>query len=156
MFVTALYGILDLNDLAFTFANAGHNPMIKIAYPSGGEEALETYKTHGRPLGFMTGRFFDERISEQTIELNAGDTIFLYTDGVIEAMNADMDEFGPDRLNGVLKTLRGKNAKSVVDGVMTEVKGFTGTAPQSDDLTILAVHINRPESAHDDPDEFFE
>ncbi|MCP4231618.1 MAG: SpoIIE family protein phosphatase [bacterium] len=156
MFITAMYGILDLEDLTFTVANAGHNPMIKITHPSSKGKQLETYKTQGRPLGFMAGRFFDERIIEQTIQLAEGDTIFLYTDGVIEAMNAEMDEFGLDRLNGVLSSLRGSNAREMVDGVMAEVSDFTGTAPQSDDLTILAVHINRSDDNKSAPEKFFD
>lgn len=155
MFITALYGILDLNDLTFTFANAGHNPLVKVTHPSREGDALSVYKTRGRPLGFMAGRFFDERITEDTIRLSEGDALFLYTDGVIEAMNMEFEEFGMERLDSTLAALRGYDAKRLVDGTMSAVRGFAGDAPQSDDITILAVYIKQTSEADSDPEGYF-
>jgi sigma-B regulation protein RsbU (phosphoserine phosphatase) len=82
----------------------------------------------------------------QEMILHKGDTLFLYTDGVTEAMNEKGELFGDERLQRVLSTLKGGAVEAVVDGVMNEVKGFSRGAPRSDDIAMVAVKFHGPQT----------
>jgi sigma-B regulation protein RsbU (phosphoserine phosphatase) len=73
------------------------------------------------------------------LTLAPGETLFLYTDGVTEAMDADKNIYSDPRLMDLIKTLKGASAESIIQSVNRSIKDFTGGAPQSDDITILAL-----------------
>ena len=130
MFVTAWIGLYDLATGTLQCANAGHE--YPAVYRAG--KGFELYKDkHGMVLGAMDmGRY-----KEYTIELKAGDRIFVYTDGVTEATNANTELFGTDRLEEALNKNSGVEASKFLASMKNEIDGFVGKAQQFDDITML-------------------
>lgn len=126
MFLTLFVGIYNSRNRKFTYANAGHNPPYLI---SDRPRSLDDAK--GTAIGF----FEDENYEERDIELMEGDTVFLYTDGVNEAVSKDKEFFGLDRLEQILEQ---KNQEQCVESVLNGVKDFARDTLQSDDITMLA------------------
>ena len=95
-----IFGILDVQAGTFTFARAGHNPL--ILQRKRGSDATSTKPEFAQPrglgIGMVKGDRFDARIEEQTLDLTNGDTVVLYTDGFSEAMNPARVLYGDDRL----------------------------------------------------------
>ena len=132
MFVTVFYGIYDLATGMIDFTNAGHNPPY-ILHADGKAEMLATKPN--LVLGAVEGMPF----TNESMQLNPGDAIVMYTDGVTEAENIDHDQFGESRLEAVLATLKGAGSEQIVETINAEVKKFAGDAPQSDDITQLVI-----------------
>ncbi len=124
-FVTLVYAVLDPAKRTFTFASAGHLPPV-IVGPSGAR-FLEA--NAGLPLGIMECEF-----SEHEIEMPAGSSVFLYTDGVTEAINAAQEEYGPER---VLQHVT--NHAATVQSLLDDVTGFTAGHPAADDVTVVTI-----------------
>jgi sigma-B regulation protein RsbU (phosphoserine phosphatase) len=140
MFITAFYGIVDPTYETFTFANAGHNPLVLINRTDG-EKKYEVSKGLGRPLGLAAGPFFDDRIEEMKTDLSPGDALVIYSDGITEAMNGNDEEYGMDRFVELLIETPWTSAGELISIVLGDVKLFAGGAPQSDDITILAATV---------------
>jgi serine phosphatase RsbU (regulator of sigma subunit) len=149
MFVTVLYGVLDVERRTFSFANAGHNPLIIIK--KGGPVPYEIIKTQGRPVGFMSGSFFDDRLEETTLPLEEGDTIFVYTDGVMDSLNHNDEEFGMDRLLDTLADKRSAPVQDINDAILKRIATFVGDRPQQDDMTMLAITLKPPGASAEEP-----
>lgn len=132
MFVTVFYGIYDLETGLVTFTNAGHNPPY-ILRADGTVEVVKS--TINLVLGVMEGMPF----SSETLQLNPGDALVMYTDGVTEAENPQHDQFGEPRLEAALAELKGAPSKQIVSAVNSKVKEFTDGAAQSDDITQLVI-----------------
>lgn len=126
MFITLFVGIYNSSTRKFTYANAGHNPPYLI---SDRTRNLDDAK------GMAIGIFEDEVYGERDIELKEGDTVFLYTDGVNEAVSKDLEFFGIGRLEQILEK---KNQEECVESVLNEVREFAQDTLQSDDITMLA------------------
>ena len=139
MFVTVLYGVLDVERRAFAFANAGHNPLVIMKRT--GPVPYEIIKTQGRPVGFMAGAFFDDRLEETSLPLDEGDTIFAYTDGICDAMNKNDEEFGIDRVLETLTEKRAAAVQEITDALLQRIATFVGDRPQTDDMTLLAITL---------------
>lgn len=139
MFVTVLYGVLDVERRAFAFANAGHNPLVIMKRT--GPVPYELIKTQGRPVGFMAGAFFDDRLEETSLPLDEGDTIFAYTDGIVDAMNKSDEEFGMDRVLETLTEKRAAAVQEITDALLQRIASFVGDRPQTDDMTLLAITL---------------
>jgi sigma-B regulation protein RsbU (phosphoserine phosphatase) len=135
MFVTAWMGILDLKTGYLTYANAGHNPPM-IKRKSGKFEYLEL-----KPNFILAGM---EGISYQIQEiwLQPEDCIYVYTDGVTEAQNANGELFGDDRLKQSLNTEGASDMESLCEKVKRDVDVFVGENEQFDDMTMLAMKLN--------------
>ena len=135
MFVTVWLGVLDLKTGVLTAANAGHEkPALK--QPDG---SFELYKDkHGIMVGYMDG----VRYKEYELKLEKGAKLFLYTDGVPEATNADQKLFGNDRLIDALRSAEDRTPKEILEAVDAAVNEFVGDAPQFDDLTMLCIQYN--------------
>lgn len=109
--------------------NAGHLPVIAT-----NRDDVLLLDSTGIPLGL-----FHEANSPATkLQLEAGDTLFLYTDGLSEARNQD-DEYGVDRLTALMKKHRGLCPTELVSACLDDLAAFTGTTPRTDDLTLLAL-----------------
>ncbi len=132
MFVTIFYGLLDTRTGEVRYCNGGHN--IPFILRENGE-VEETEKTSGIVLGAME----NSRYKEKECILAAGDTIVLYTDGITEAENASREMFSEEQLVSNLKDLADKSAMEICSKVVSDVNEFSGGAPQSDDVTILAL-----------------
>ena len=130
MFVTAWMGILDLKTGNMKFANAGHNPpLLKRA---NGEFAYLRSRA-GFVLAGIEG--FNYRVNE--LQLQAGDRLFLYTDGVPEATNANSELYGEDRLLDFMNRNDAVSATELLPALKADIDGFVGEAPQFDDITML-------------------
>ncbi len=129
MFVTFFCGVLDLTTAHLCYCNAGHNPPMVLT-----DEIRKLPVEANLPLGIMQGMVF----IEQEIDLNRDDAIFLYTDGLTEAENAEKEQFGEER---VVEALHGrKSSDEHLKNISRQVRLFVGDAPQSDDLTMLFIH----------------
>ena len=139
MFVTMFIGVFDLPTGKLRYCNAGHDK----PYIIGKEIRALQAKPH-LPLGVMDDMIYTTQ--EET--LTAGDMVFLYTDGLTEAMNAAHELFGIKRVEAVLETFNGQDdnpSKALIDKVSGQVAAFVGDAEQSDDLTLLAVQYTPQE-----------
>jgi sigma-B regulation protein RsbU (phosphoserine phosphatase) len=132
MFTTLFCGVLDLASGAMTYCNCGHNPPFLLR---SGEASFEQLRNCGPPLGV-----FDEiSYAPRTIVLAPGDLLLLYTDGVTEAEDRQTAQFGTKRLEESMLETRDAGAEAVVQHVMKRVAEFAKGAPQSDDITCVAV-----------------
>jgi sigma-B regulation protein RsbU (phosphoserine phosphatase) len=132
LFVTVWIGILDVSTGHVAASNAGHEyPAI---YRAGG--GYELFKTKQSPaVATMEGLKF--RQSE--FDLNPGDNLYIYTDGVAEATNSDDELYGTDRMIDALNQTIGMSAKDITLSMKKSVDDFTGDAPQFDDITMLSL-----------------
>lgn len=135
MFATVFCGILDIATGVVEFANAGHNPPM-IGRAGGAFEFLEVSK------GFVLGPMPDFEYKQGSVKLETGDTFFLYTDGVTEAMDPGQKQYSEARLKDTLERVKAFDVQSIVSAVREDVRDFTREAPQSDDITMLAVRYN--------------
>ena len=142
LFVTAFYGILDLDSGVLTYANAGHNPPLLLP---GDGPVSQVPLTGGVAMGVMPGLGY----VENTVRLAPGDTIVLYTDGISEAMDRDGQEFTEARLIGSLTEAHRESVEIVMSSVIDAVSRFVGDAPQSDDITCLIIRYKGPPPAGD-------
>jgi len=133
-FVTFFYGELDLKSGQFTYSNAGHNAPLLIR----SDDQVQELTTGGLILGFMDNAPYDE----ETVPLEPGDTLFLYTDGIIEAQNRTDEEFGTDRLVQLLLDKRHIPPDELLGVIFQEVDRFSGGAlVQQDDSTMVVLQL---------------
>ena len=137
MFVTVFYGILDPLSGVLTYCNAGHNPPYLLS--AQGDCAVQSLGRTGMPVGIME----DGTWGQEMTQLDPGDVLVLYSDGITEAQNAQQAFFGTERLLKVLQAGLTHPAQGVQDAVLAEVHSFVGDAPQFDDITLMVV-VRRP------------
>jgi serine phosphatase RsbU (regulator of sigma subunit)/anti-sigma regulatory factor (Ser/Thr protein kinase) len=130
MFVTLFYAQIEPARNAIAYVNAGHNP--PIIYRAR-EHRLDTLSRTGVMLGFDESMPFDQN----TVTLDQGDVIVLYTDGVTESMNAQHDQFTEERLENVILAHHGLSPKEMLNAIRREVSAFVADAPQFDDITMV-------------------
>lgn len=138
MFVTAWFGILNLETGVLRYANAGHNPPL-IKRNNGSYEYLK-----GK-ANFVLAGMEGIKYREQELCLEPGDEIYLYTDGVTEAHNVDNQLFGEERLLNSLNNTDGMTVDEICKKVTDDVSVFVGEAEQFDDITMLCVRFNKVE-----------
>ncbi len=127
-FTTAFIGEFDCASAGLTYINAGHNPPF-LRRAGGGLESLDC---GGVPFGILE----DPPYQTGTAKLNPGDALFIYTDGVVEAVNAAGEEYGNGRLKAYVLGCQG-NASQMLQGLMQSLDGFVSTTPRHDDITCL-------------------
>ncbi len=132
MFVTAWMGILNVKTGVVTYANAGHNPPL-VRHADGSFEYLKTR------AGFVLAGMEGIRYKKWEIQLEKGDLIYLYTDGVTEAANTKNELFGEERLQTVLNENSGASPEVLLKVITNSLQNFVGEAAQSDDITMLAL-----------------
>ena len=136
MFITAFFGILDLKTGEIQYVNAGHmNPIAKLGDNNFRELELDKQ--------FIVGGMPSVKFKSSTMKLSAGDTLFMYTDGVSESKNENNSYFGKDNLISALDSLDPSvNLKQIPDFVKSKIKKFTNNANQCDDITMLIIKYN--------------
>lgn len=136
MFVTAFLGVLDIRSGSFEYVNAGHNPPL-LQRKGQSYEWLET------DTGFVLAGMEDMKYAKQSIRLYPGDTLFLYTDGVTEAVNPQMELYGETRTQAVLNRAdqEGKSLNEIMGTMQMSLKEFAAGAMQADDITMLMLRI---------------
>ena len=132
MFVTVFYGIYNIQTGEITYCNAGHTP----PYMMKKDGRIEELPTSQDP---MVGAVEGMTYHEAKVKLEVGDSLFMFTDGITEAMNSQLEEFGDDRLVETLEGVVLKNCQEIIDAVTSDVKAFVGEAEQSDDITMLVL-----------------
>ena len=131
MFVTLFYAQLNPETGDMTYVNAGHNP--PLLYRAD-QDLLTELTSTGMALGVMEDTSFEQR----TVRLNAGDFVFLYTDGVTEALDSQRREFGEERLQRVILDKRHAPAAEMVAGLEQALREFVGASSPADDITVVA------------------
>jgi sigma-B regulation protein RsbU (phosphoserine phosphatase) len=132
MFVTVFYAIYDIRTGELQYCNGGHNaPYILKA--NGQVEMMPT------STNCMVGAIEDWNYQSAKAQLGIGDTLVMYTDGVNEAFDSNFQEYGDERMQQLLQQQKGQDCRSIIEAQMNDVKAFAGEAPQSDDITIMAL-----------------
>ena len=135
MFVTVWVGVLEISTGKMVAANAGHEyPIIKHA--DGNFEMLKDRH------GFVIGGMPETKYHEYTIDFKPGDKLFIYTDGITEATNAEMKMFGNERLLTALNQSEDTSVKGLITNVRSAIGDFVKDAEQFDDLTMLCLEYN--------------
>jgi transposase len=138
MFVTMFYVVLDSRERLLSYASAGHNPM--ILYRGSTEETF-FLKPKGFPVGIdlPDESLFSRSIGVERVALEQGDVLVVYTDGITEAMNAQMEQFGTDRFLAAIKRYAHLPPQDFCLRLEQELAAFTGETPQNDDITLVAI-----------------
>ena len=135
-FISVVYGEIDPSTGTFTFARAGHNPVIWYRSKQRTSEAL---RPQGMAIGFTSGSRFDTTIEEQTIVMEPGDALVFYTDGFSEAMNRARSLYGDDRLVRMV-TQTGERPSADILRLLTEdVHDYIGGVGRTDDMTMAVI-----------------
>lgn len=137
-FISLIYGIVDIRNNIFKFARAGHNPILHVR---GDSSDMELLQPDGLGLGLTIDASFDKNIQETTLNLEAGDTLVLYTDGIVEALNSAHQFYDTRRLRQQLKASEAKSAQDILDDVIGDVEKFAGQTRQHDDMTIMILKL---------------
>ena len=132
LFDTAWMGVLELSTGPLTYFNAGHNPPL-LRRNGGAYEYLRT-----RP-GFVLAGMDGIRYRLNRLDLSPGDALCLYTDGVTEATDANLQLYGETRLSSVLNLHSNSEPEALLSAVKADVAPFVGDAPQFDDITMLGL-----------------
>ena len=133
MFVTVLYSIYDPATGRLNYSNGGHDAPLLVR-PDGSSELLPL--TNGVALGIAP----DIEFSSNTVQLEPGDAVVLYTDGVTEAMNSKGEQFGVKRMHDVFTMNPPKGSEQAAQAIFEAVRNFVGEAQQFDDITCLVLH----------------
>ncbi len=131
-FATLFYGVLDSRGRRLTYASAGHEPAVLIR----GRQV--TRLTAGGPL---LGVIHDATYQYEAVELQAGDTLVVFSDGAFDAANYQGERFGRDQLMASILRHAGHGARRMVEEVQWDIRRFTGLAPRADDLTLVVVKV---------------
>ncbi|MDO9542384.1 MAG: PP2C family protein-serine/threonine phosphatase, partial [Kiritimatiellia bacterium] len=140
MFVTVFCAMLNFRTGELVYSNAGHNP--PLIRPAGAPPTELPV-----PKGLVLGTFEEARYMTASLTMHAGDTLVLYTDGVTEAMNPKQDLYSLERLRETAADISDPDPKTIVDAIFQSVNAYAAGAPQSDDITILALHYNGKSSS---------
>jgi sigma-B regulation protein RsbU (phosphoserine phosphatase) len=136
MFLTAFYAVLEVDSGQLTFCSAGHNRPLWWQAETAVFRELDTD-------GIVLGVLDDISLVERTSAIMPGDVLLLYTDGVTEAINEEVEEFGLARLktavSATLSTDPDASPETLIDAILGAVRAFTGDADQYDDITLLVV-----------------
>ena len=137
MFVTAFMGILDLETDIFQYVNAGHNrPLIQ----HGGQD-FDWLNMH---RGFVLAGMETTRYRLEEIQLSKDDVLFVYTDGVTEAMNLQKELYSDARLLQIVNQTKEMKMVDMLSYIKEDVDHFAGGTEQADDITMLGIRINHP------------
>jgi sigma-B regulation protein RsbU (phosphoserine phosphatase) len=132
LFVTCFYAILETEAGLVTFANGGHNYPLHYATKRGEARPL-------RAQGIVLGIIPQPQFEQQQIQLDLGDVLLLYTDGVTEMMNPQRELFGDDRLAAVLRQNHHRSPQEIINAVLAALNGFAMGQSQSDDITMVVI-----------------
>ncbi|PYJ15547.1 MAG: hypothetical protein DME94_06235 [Verrucomicrobia bacterium] len=136
MFISMAYLILDHHRDSITLARAGHDAPLLYKQQS---QTVTPVKSPGMVVGIDSGNVFDRLTVDFAISLERDDCLVLYTDGVTETLNAEEDEFGLDRVIQAVRARANDGAQAIVKKIIQDVRDFTGSLPQNDDITLIAI-----------------
>jgi phosphoserine phosphatase RsbU/P len=132
-YLTLFMAVLDSQSLKLRYVNAGHNPQLLLRK----EGSIERLQSTGRPLGLLAGGGFQEEI----VLLKNGDSLFFYTDGLVEAENEAGEEFGMARLEALLVEERARGLEGMLAKVEETLGKYRGKVEAADDATLMLLKI---------------
>ncbi|MGE4488974.1 MAG: PP2C family protein-serine/threonine phosphatase [Kiritimatiellales bacterium] len=136
MFITMLYMVINTRTREMRFARAGHEPPLLYHAATGITEAVPG---SGIAIGLAGTIIFDRAIRDVTVQLEPGDTVVLYTDGVTEAQNTNHEEWGTMRLTGTICGEAAGGVETLTRAIKERLARYVGAQPQYDDITLLAI-----------------
>jgi phosphoserine phosphatase RsbU/P len=136
MFISMAYLILDDRHDGVTLARAGHDAPLWYKRQS---QTVTPVKSPGMVVGIDSGSVFDRLTVDFAVPLERNDCLVLYTDGVTETLNSEGDEFGVDRMMQSVRASANDGAQAIVKSIIEDVREFTGSVPQNDDMTLIAI-----------------
>ena len=136
MFISMAYLILNHQRDDVTLARAGHDAPLLYKQQS---QTVIPLKPPGMVVGIDSGSVFDRLTTDFAVPLERDDCLVLYTDGVTETLNAEGDEFGLDRMMQSVRASATNGAQAIVRKIIEDVRDFTGSVPQNDDITLIAI-----------------
>lgn len=134
-FISMIYGILEADKRKFTFARAGHNPMLVVR----GNGDSEWLKPDGVGIGVTNGDKFLKCTQEASLKLKEGDVVILYTDGITEMLNSGNHFYGEERLERLVRGVRKASSEKILEIIVDDVNEFKGMAKQHDDMTLVII-----------------
>lgn len=138
MFVTMILGVLDPATQTLTYARAGHNPGVWRSVQSQTHTLL---RAPGLGLGLNRGKLFNRSLRLESIQVRPGDALLFYSDGITEAMNGALEEYGEERLLRTVASTDGLSAAQTQDAILTDVNEFLNGTPPQDDMTLVVVRV---------------
>jgi len=139
MFITMIYMVFHLDTRKLVIARAGHERPLLVR----GDRHVELLESNGSAIGLTDPGLFDSLLNETTVQLQPGDMVVAYTDGITEAMNSAHQEWGADELMKVSAAEVSEGSHSLIERVRQRIQRFVGDHPQYDDMTILSLRITR-------------
>jgi sigma-B regulation protein RsbU (phosphoserine phosphatase) len=136
MFISMAYLVLDHQHDGVTLARAGHDAPLWYQQQS---QTVTPVKSPGMVVGIDSGSVFDRITVDFAVPLERNDCLVLYTDGVTETLNSEDDEFGVDRMMQSVRASANDGAQAIVKRIIEDVREFTGSVPQNDDITVIAI-----------------
>lgn len=139
MFISMLYMVLKLGTRELTVARAGHERPVWIR----ADGTMTVVDSPGVAIGIADDDTFERSIADTRVQLEPGDLVVAYTDGITEAMNAQGEEWGIESFLAAARVAARDGANSVVNDVRQRLERFVGNHAQYDDMTLVALHITR-------------
>ncbi|HMG06660.1 MAG TPA: PP2C family protein-serine/threonine phosphatase, partial [Chthoniobacterales bacterium] len=136
MFISTAYVILDHARNVVTLCRAGHDAPLLYQHQT---RAITPLKPPGMVVGIDSGSVFDRITSDFVLTLERDDCLLLYTDGVTEALDANGDEFGFERMVECVRASAASGAPAIIARIIDELRSFVGSQPQNDDITLIAI-----------------
>ena len=136
MFISMAYLVLDHQHDGVTLARAGHDAPLLY---QGQSQTITPIKSPGMVVGIDSGSVFDRLTVDFAVPLERNDCLVLYTDGVTETLNSEEDEYGVDRMMQSVRASANDGAQAIVKRIIEDVREFTGSVPQNDDITVIAI-----------------
>ena len=138
VFVTMALGFLDVEKRVLECVRACHNPMV---WRQPGLDETTLVAPGGLGLGITAGKVFGTQLKVAELALAEGDAVVFYSDGITEAMNSDLEQFGEQRLMDAVKRTDRLDAASSRDAILAEVKDFLGGVHPQDDMTLVVLRV---------------
>jgi len=138
VFVTLFFGVIEPATRTLVYSRAGHNPPV---WRNAADRTTSMLRASGLGLGLNAGQLFDRSLAVERIQLGPQDALFFYSDGITEAMNAQGEEYGEERLIATAARTDGLGAEATRDAVLTDVGAFLGQVPPQDDMTLVVVRV---------------
>ncbi len=133
LFITLFYGILDPNEGTLTYCNAGHNPPYLIR--NSDQDSVESLTRTVIAMGIVA----DSTWSTETVTIEPGDILVLYTDGIPDAQDQDGDFFNDEAIIDIVRNNTGRSAHEIQSSIINEVQKFSAGTPQDDDITLMVL-----------------
>ena len=134
-FLTALYAILDAPNARMVLARAGHN--LPVLFNKKRKPSHQLLKSGGMMIGMYPGEVFSRALTEITVDVVVGDLVFFYTDGLTEARSPSGEQYGMDRVLGVLESRAREKPEKILKALQNAVDKFHGGGEAEDDISMI-------------------